>query len=64
MVCGAHLLFLPAGVSVSHITAVRLVDGLKYVLDCKCSKEEIETSKESYRPKRILVERDYRHEHQ
>lgn len=50
MVCGAYLLFLPAGVSVSHLTPIRLADGLKYVLDYKCSEEEIETFKESYRP--------------
>lgn len=50
MVCGAHLLFLPAGVSVSHLAHIRLAYGLKYVLDYKCSEEEIETSRESYRP--------------
>jgi hypothetical protein len=50
VVCGAYLLFLPAGVSVSHLTPIRLADGLKYVLDYKCSEEEIETSKDSYRP--------------
>ena len=36
--------------SVSHFTPIRLAYGLKYVLDYKCSEEEIETSKESYRP--------------